>query len=278
MKKIIIIFLFLFSLISFSAENRVSYIGSFNTLRLGKGYKDYNHIAKAILPFDVVGLLEVMNTKGIQRLTDELNFLDKDGDWDFVISPYPVGTADYKEYYGFVFKRKTVTFLSSLGFFPDEKNNFIREPFGVNFKINNFDFSFILLHSIYGKKITQRQYEASLLNDVYKYYQEKNGSEMDVIIAGDFNLPANDSSFAPLLKNEDNFIYTIDPLTVKTTIGTKGFANSYDNIFLSKKYTSEFKGQSGAIDITKDNFIRTRKEVSDHLPIFIAVDSENDDD
>lgn len=275
MKKIILLLSFFIFSITYSEE---VYISSFNTLRLGKVKKDYNHIAKAILPFDIVGLVEVMNEKGIQALTDELNFLDKENKWKYFIAPYPVGTDDYKEYYGYVYKESKVTFLNSLGYFPDEKNDFIREPFAANFKIQNFDFTFVLMHSIYGKKLSQRQLEASLLSNVYDYFQEKNGNENDILIAGDFNLPANDEGFKNLLSHKDEIIYTIDPLNIKTTIGTKGFANSYDNIFISKKYTSEFKGRSGAIDITKDNFIRTRKEVSDHLPIFIVIDAEQDDD
>lgn len=275
MKKLILLFIFIFSM---TYPKEKIYISSFNTLRLGKVRKDYNYIARAILPFDIVGLVEVMNKKGLQILVDELNFLDKDNRWRYFLAPYPVGTKEYKEYYGYVYKENKVKFLKSLGYFPDKKNDFIREPFAANFKIKNFDFTFVLIHSIYGKKVSQRQLEASLLPKVYDYFQEKNGSENDVLIAGDFNLPATDIGFENLLSHKDKIIYTINPLNIKTTIGKKGFANSYDNIFLSKKYTSEFKGESGAIDITKDNFKKTRREVSDHLPVFIVIDAEKDDD
>ena len=98
-----------------------------------------------------------------------------------------------------------------------------------------------------------------------------------IVICGDFNVPANESSCENLISHKDAIIYLLDP-SIKTTIGTKGFANSYDNIFLSKKYTQEFKGNSGALDITRNDFIKTRKEVSDHLPIFIVVDTDFDDD
>ena len=74
----------------------------------------------------------------------------------------------------------------------------------------------------------------------------------------------------------DNIIYCISP-NLKTTIGTKGLANQYDNIFISK-YTSEFMGRSGALDFTNGNYKKAREEVSDHLPIFIEVDISKDDD
>ncbi|MGL5645574.1 endonuclease/exonuclease/phosphatase family protein [Cetobacterium sp.] len=274
-----LIFVLLLSIFSFSFSTEPeskAYIGSFNTLRLGKGTKDYEHLAKSIEPFDIIGLVEVMNKKGLFKLLSEVEKIS-DSKWGYEISPYPVGTDEYKEYYAFLYKKNKVNFIKSEGFYPDENDDFIREPYGATFKINNFDFTYVLIHSIYGKKISQRQFEAKQLLNVYNYFQNLNPNENDILIGGDFNLPANDSAFEDIFNHDDNIIYTLDP-SIKTTVGTKGFANSYDNIFISKKYTQEFKGQSGALDITRGDFIKTRKEVSDHLPIFIVVDTEFDDD
>ncbi|MGL5797495.1 MAG: endonuclease/exonuclease/phosphatase family protein [Cetobacterium sp.] len=274
------IFLFLLlSLSTFSVDiekNNTAYIGAFNTLRLGKGTKDYAHLAKSIEPFDIVGLVEVMDKKGLYKLLSEVEKIS-DSKWGYEISSYPVGTDQYKEYYAFLYKKSKVKFIKSNGYFPDDKDDFIREPYGATFKINNFDFTYVLIHSIYGKKVSQRQFEANKIVDVYNYFQDLDSSENDILIGGDFNLPANDSAFSRLLNHSDNIVFTLDP-SIKTTIGTKGFANSYDNIFISKKYTTEFKGKSGAIDITRGDYIKTRKDVSDHIPIFIIVDTEFDDD
>ncbi|MDX8335491.1 endonuclease/exonuclease/phosphatase family protein [Cetobacterium sp. C33] len=269
------IFIYSFSFSATPSEEK-AYIGSFNTLRLGKNQKDYEHLARSIEAFDIVGLVEVMNKSGLYKLLSEVQKISN-SKWGYEISPYPVGTDEYKEYYAFLYKKDKVKFIKSEGFYPDEKDEFIREPYGATFKINNFDFTFVLIHSIYGKKVSQRQYEASKIIDVYNYFQNLDPNESDILIGGDFNLPANDSSFENLLSHKDEIIYSLDP-SIKTTIGTKGFANSYDNIFLSKKYTQEFKGNSGALDITRNDFIKTRKEVSDHLPIFIVVDTDFDDD
>ena len=269
---ICLVSLFLYT-ITFTQE---AYIASFNTLRLGKNRKDYIYLAKAIQPFDLIGLVEVMNKKGIEKLTQNLNNISNDK-WDYILSPYPVGTDNYKEYYGYIFKKDKVKHIKNIGYYPDYGNKFIREPFGANFKINNFDFTFVLAHSIYGKKISQRQFEANEMVNVYNYFQNKDPKENDILIGGDFNLPDNNTGFSKLLKHRDEIIYSVDP-TLKTTIGTKGFANAYDNIFISKKYTKEFFGQSGALDITLGNYKKIRKEVSDHLPIFIVVNTEKDDD
>lgn len=91
--------------LSFSTEKEnKAYIGVFNTLRLGKGVKDYAHLAKSIEPFDIVGLVEVMNKKGLYRLLSEVEKIS-DSKWGYEISPYPVGTNEYKEYYTFLYKK-----------------------------------------------------------------------------------------------------------------------------------------------------------------------------
>ncbi|MGL5951130.1 MAG: endonuclease/exonuclease/phosphatase family protein, partial [Cetobacterium sp.] len=147
------IFLFIFlSVLTFSnnlEQKSQAYIASFNTLRLGKGEKDYAHLAKSIEPFDIIGLVEVMNKKGLYKLLSEVEKISN-SKWGYEISPYPVGTAEYKEYYAYLYKKDKVKFIKSEGFYPDVNDDFIREPYGATFKIDNFDFTYVLIHSIYG--------------------------------------------------------------------------------------------------------------------------------
>lgn len=278
MKKIfILIFFILNALLSFSQlKNETGYIASFNILRLGSNKKDYEEIGKILNSFDIIGLIEVFSKNGVLKVIDNLEKYSNE-DWDYHISPYPVGTNKYKEYYAFVYKTKNVKFLKSRKYFKDNDNNFIREPYGADFKIGNMDFTFVLLHSIYGSKTSQRVAEALALDKVYNYFQNLDPKENDIIIGGDFNLSVRNSGFKNLLSHKDKIIYTISP-NIKTTIGTKGLANQYDNIFISTKYTTEFTGISGALDFTNGNYLKARKEVSDHLPIFIQVNILIDDD
>lgn len=273
MKKLILCFFMIFTF-SFSEEN-IAYISSFNILRLGVNKKNYQEVAKILNNFDIIGLEEVFSENGVQKVVDELEKIS-DMNWSYHISPYPVGTKKYKEYYAFIYKADKVTFIKSRGFYKDKNNDFIREPYGADFKINNMDFTFVVIHSIYGDKKSLRVAEASSLNKVYDYFQNLDKKENDIIIGGDFNLSVRDKGFKNLLSHKDEIIYCISP-NLKTTIGTKGFANQYDNIFVSK-YTQEFKGNSGAIDFTNNNFKKSRTEISDHLPIFIEVDVSSDDD
>lgn len=274
MKKIIVVFFFMILAI-FGEE---AYIASFNTLHLGWSRdKDYGRMAEFIEFFDLVALQEVMNEEGLAHLVENLNRKEK-GRWKYLISPYPVGSSDYKEYYAFVWDSENVKLLGEDGYYTGKNSHdFERPPYAATFKMREFDLTLVSVHSIFGDSINQRRVEALMMIDVYEYYQSLDEEEKDILIAGDFNLPAYDDAFSEMLSDEDQIYYGIDP-TTKTTIGKQGLASSYDNIFYPYKYTSEYTGNSGIIDFTNGEYRKVRKSVSDHLPVFIEVDTSRDDD
>ena len=271
--SIIFALFFILSTLSLAAE---AYIASFNILRLGAVKKDIVQTAKILKGFDIVGLVEVINRDGVEELVDELN-KQSDEKWDYHISPFGVGSSKYKEYFAYVYKKDKVKFIKSEGFYKNGKSSLLREPYGATFQIGNFDFTFVLVHTIYGNNESQRKAENYKMVDVYNYFQDRDKKENDIFIAGDFNLYALDESFRPLYKHADKITYAIDP-AIKTTIGAKGRANSYDNFFFSQKYSQEFTGSSGALDFSGDNPKLMREIVSDHIPVFIVVETSKDDD
>lgn len=274
-KLLSIIFALFFILSTLSLADE-AYIASFNILRLGAAKKDMVQTAKILEGFDIVGLVEVINRDGVEELVDELN-KQSDEKWDYHISPFGVGSSKYKEYFAYVYKKDKVKFIKSEGFYKNGKSSLLREPYGATFQIGNFDFTFVLVHTIYGNNESQRKAENYKMVDVYNYFQDRDEKENDILIAGDFNLYALDESFRPLYKHADKITYAIDP-AIKTTIGAKGRANSYDNFFFSQKYSQEFTGSSGALDFSGDNPKLMREIVSDHIPVFIVVETSKDDD
>ena len=274
-KLLSIIFALFFILSTLSLADE-TYIASFNILRLGAAKKDIPQTAKILQGFDIVGLVEVINRDGVEELVDELN-KQSDEKWDYHISPFGVGSSKYKEYFAYVYKKDKVKFIKSEGFYKNGKSSLLREPYGATFQIGNFDFTFVLVHTIYGNNESQRKAENYKMVDVYNYFQDRDEKENDIFIAGDFNLYALDESFRPLYKHADKITYAIDP-AIKTTIGAKGRANSYDNFFFSQKYSQEFTGSSGALDFSGDNPKLMREIVSDHIPVFIVVETSKDDD
>ena len=274
-KLLSIIFALFFILSTLSLADE-AYIASFNILRLGAAKKDMVQTAKILKGFDIVGLVEVINRDGVEELVDELN-KQSDEKWDYHISPFGVGSSKYKEYFAYVYKKDKVKFIKSEGFYKNGKSSLLREPYGATFQIGNFDFTLVLVHTIYGNNEAQRKAENFKMVDVYNYFQDRDEKENDIFIAGDFNLYALDESFRPLYKHADKITYAIDP-AIKTTIGAKGRANSYDNFFFSQKYSQEFTGSSGALDFSGDNPKLMREIVSDHIPIFVVVETSKDDD
>ena len=270
-----IIFVLFFSLSVLSLADE-AYIASFNILRLGAAKKDMVQTAKILKGFDIVGLVEVINRDGVEELVDELN-KQSDEKWDYHISPFGVGSSKYKEYFAYVYKKDKVKFIKSEGFYKNGKSPLLREPYGATFQIGNFDFTLVLVHTIYGNNESQRKAENFKMVDVYNYFQDRDEKENDIFIAGDFNLYALDESFKPLYKHSDKITYAIDP-AIKTTIGAKGRANSYDNFFFSQKYSQEFTGSSGALDFSGDNPKLMREIISDHIPVFIVVETSKDDE
>ena len=271
MKKLILFILFVLCPLELSSET----IASYNVLRLGQSKKDYNALAKTMSQFDIVGLIEVMNEDGVRALVEALNN-NPSIEWKYLVSNYKVGRTTYKEYYAYVYKTPKVELIHPVGFYLEIADEFEREPYGAMFKIGKFDFVFVLCHFIYGKDESEREEEASNLIYVYEYFRKISGDEKDVIIAGDFNLSANNPAFTSLLQRSGSIRYRINP-TFKTTVGLMGLSNSYDNIFASLTYTWEIEYGGVYVPDIKD-YLVYRKIVSDHLPVYIKVKTTTDDD
>ncbi|WP_231723209.1 endonuclease/exonuclease/phosphatase family protein [Caviibacter abscessus] len=264
MKKIFIILLF--SFITFS--EKIS-IASFNIARLGESKKDYKALVKIIKKFDIIALEEVMNEDGIITLNEKLG-----KEYDYILSK-AVGSKKYKEHYAIIYKKSKVNEIKNIGVYNDKKDDFIREPSAFYIKSNKFDFVLIPVHSIFGDDPKKRMIEASKYVEVYDYFLDKTNEE-DIIILGDFNLPANDKAFLNLKKK--NMVNIINPEKNKTTLSKKGLANSYDNMFLNLEKTKEFTNTFGVYDFTKNNYEDIRKYVSDHLLIFGIFENSEDID
>ena len=247
-------------------------VATFNTLHLGwNNNKDFVKLASIINNFDLVALEEVMSEDGLVELTNNLNNVS-DKNWNYHISDKKVGRSSYKEYYGFVYN-ENVEFLESEGFYPDTNDIYERDPYAASFKVNNFDFTFVTLHSIYGDSKSERQMEASHLDDVYVYYQNMNKNENDIFIGGDFNLSAVDQAFD--LVNLDEIDFALKPIK-KTTVGLYNLASAYDNIWYSK-YTTEIL-ETEVYDFTNNDYETIRKFVSDHLPVYMLLNTTIDND
>ena len=151
----------------------------------------------------------------------------------------------------------------------------MREPYGAYFKSGNFDFVYVICHSIFGDKETQRLIEASNYVNVYEYFLKESG-ESDIIIAGDFNVPADSPAFRNLSERA-GVSYLLSPEENPTTLSDERLVSSYDNFFINKDKTREFLENSGVYNFVKNNnYAIIKKYISDHLPIFSEYSIEYD--
>ena len=151
----------------------------------------------------------------------------------------------------------------------------MRQPYGAYFKSGNFDFVYVICHSIFGDKETQRLIEASNYINVYEYFLKESG-ESDIIIAGDFNVPADSPAFRNLSERA-GVSYLLSPGENPTTLSDERLVSSYDNFFINKEKTREFLENSGVYNFVKsDNYAIIKKYISDHLPIFSEYSIEYD--
>ncbi len=250
-------------------------IASFNAMRLGEKEKNYEVMAKVLSNFDLIGIEEVMHEKGLKKLKAHLVKVTGEK-WEYIISENSVGSEGYREYYGYIYRKEKFQEVRKLGFYKEKnENEFMREPYGVYFKSGNFDFVYVISHSIFGDKETQRLIEASNYVNVYEYFLKKS-EESDIIIAGDFNVPADSPAFRNLSERA-GVSYLLSPGENPTTLSDERLVSSYDNFFINKEKTKEFLENSGVYNFVKsNNYAIIKKYISDHLPIFSEYSIEYD--
>ena len=249
-------------------------VATLNALHLGySNQKDMVALACIASHFDLLGLEEVEDPQGVLDLEQGLEALTGES-WSSHVSDHPVGNANGMEFYGYVWRDAEVSLITPRGFYDDPGDLIKREPYGADFRMGAFDFTYVLFHLQYGQTVATRRFEASQLANVYAYFQARNGSESDVLIGGDFNLAADDSAFT--LIGVDRITFVTDP-EQSTSIGTGGLAHSFDNIFYSSTFTRELVG-SGAHDYTMANWAEVLETVTDHVPVWAAFDTSTDDD
>ncbi|MDZ7816756.1 MAG: endonuclease/exonuclease/phosphatase family protein [Planctomycetota bacterium] len=182
-------------------------------------------ICDVLANFDLIALQEVRDGKVLRRCVSELQ--TRGLEYDFVLSK-EVGTRSHKERYAFLYKENRVQFEGNAKIWPDLERQFIREPFHADFRIGSFDFTLITVHLLYGgsKKSPERAVELDAIADVYRFVQDYDEIENDVLLTGDFNENPASERFARL-RTIDSLRFLVQGSENKTTIFDSSL---YDNI------------------------------------------------
>ncbi|MEH6656864.1 endonuclease/exonuclease/phosphatase family protein [Leeuwenhoekiella marinoflava] len=264
MKRYTLLILLFCSFLSFAQQEEVTLV-SWNIRDFGKtkNSEELDQIADIVRNADIVAIQEVVaGYGGAQAVAKLAAILNRKGSkWDYVISA-PTNSPKYvTERYAFIWKTAHIK-IKNRGYLVNKLDDAVdREPFLLDFYLNKKKFTVIDFHS--------RPYNQNPKREIKAIIQFINESlRGNLILAGDFNVNAQDAVFNPLRTKG----FSSDLINQKTTLKSKCAGVDYlnyaiDNIFYSKT----IKGiETGVIDFVRvcDQLENARK-LSDHLPVYL---------
>lgn len=279
---VVLVLMMLGSLAAAAAGQDTIVIGTWNVWNLGASSKVGDR-ATVIAQFDLVALQEVEAIAGLTRLIDRVE-MDTGVDWECVVSRQ-VGQGEAAEYYAFVYRTDRVSYRDgSAGSYPEPTpDDFSREPFFATFRAGAFDFTLITVHITWSPSARARTAECSRLMDVWRYVQDSDPDENDLILLGDFNrTKPTHRAFSELQQSGITALLTADG--TRTTFGRLLTGGSwYDHMWYDPTFTSlEWAGQSGAgtpgSDSSGSGCPETLRGISDHCPVWAVFSTTHDDD
>jgi endonuclease/exonuclease/phosphatase family metal-dependent hydrolase len=162
-----------------------------------------------------------------------------------------------------------------------------RQPYLASFRSGNFDFVMLSAHVRWGESELARRGELEGLADwVERRVGEKVVDDLDILVAGDFNIPDTKGAlFKAITKHGLQLPRALAGLDHGSNLEKN---KRYDQI-LHLPETKGFTGRGGVLDfycgdhkplfpgvnLTKEKFTY---ELSDHLPLWLEVDTDNDEE
>lgn len=245
-------------------------LASWNIRKLSDNSRDDSELQKiaAIIDrYDIVAIQEVRDSIVINRLLDILP--DEWKAWNSNKTGRGV-----KEQYTYFYDSNIILPLGTSYLVNDPDDLLIREPFIAHFKASDFDFTLETIHSIYGDSISDIRDEIQMMDDIIALVDTANVNESDIILLGDFNMPADDYSWD--MRSYHNLIQS----TLKITINdTSSYANFWINSGTwNREYNSFYEIYKFNELSFSNNDDQASLEVSDHRPISATFKTSLGDD
>jgi endonuclease/exonuclease/phosphatase family metal-dependent hydrolase len=256
-----------------------------------------HYVAEVLGQFDLVALTE---------LRDQLGDLDRvlpllGPYWRVLYSDYNEEAAGNRERIAYLYDSRAVTPTGLVAELdppkvkgPDgeyrTKMEWWRSPYMASFRAGDFDFILIAAHIRWGKNEKDRVVELQAMADwVDARVRSKGCEDHDVIVMGDFNVPSTDSALYKALTSRG--------LTApKSLWGLKSNLDrtaTYDQILHYTTYTDMYDDSGGVVDFHDGGAWRAlfpeaefkgmteldyTFQMSDHLPLWIQIDTDTDDE
>ena len=271
-------------------------IATWNIREFGKKPRreaSIHFIAEILGQFDLIAVVEVRD-----NLTDLSKVIQILGPyWRVVYSDFIEDAGGNRERMAYVYDQRAVAFtgLASEADPPRKKNpntgeyesliSWWRSPYIASFKSGDFDFILITAHIRWGKAEEDRAKELQLLADwVDRRQKEQTVEDKDIIVMGDFNIPAIDDDLFKAVTSKGLRM----PDALRGEHGSNLEQNKrYDQILHDPKYTKCFTNKAGVLDFYEGGIeklypneklskLEFTFELSDHLPLWIQVDTDTD--
>jgi endonuclease/exonuclease/phosphatase family metal-dependent hydrolase len=235
-------------------------------------------LAKIVREFDVVLIQEIRDASGqtIPNFVERINQIEGPN-YSFIISER-LGRSTSKEAYAYVYNTEMVALIQGSDYvYSDVNDVFEREPYIASFKIGNFDFVLVGIHT----KPDDAYNEIGNLTLVVSSIQTAKPNEKDIIVMGDFNADGTyfdeddasnlfkASEYKWLMRNDmDTMVktnYTYDRIVVlDATFNHEYNANTAQVFYFDQVY-----------GLNNQTFV---SEVSDHYPVFAQYKTNLIDD
>ena len=262
-----------------------------------------HYIAEVLYQFDLIAITEVRDdVTDLNRVMQVLG-----PHWRVVLSDYNTDRAGNRERMAYLYDQRMVTFTGlAAEADPPRKFNrstrryeaaieWWRSPYMASFSAGNFDFILLAAHIRWGGSTNDRIPPLrELAKWVDKRAKDKHVVDNDIIVMGDFNIPKIDD---PLYQAITSKGLSIADVLRGTDHGSNLAGNKhYDQILHYKRRTNTFTGRGGVLDFYTDpsngdwrglfpeneyaEMTKTRftYEMSDHLPLWIQLDTWTDDE
>lgn len=266
MKKFVLLILLFCSFLSFSQQEEVTLV-SWNIRDFGKtkNSDELEQIADIVRNVDIVAIQEVVagygGAQAVAKLAAILN--RKGAKWDYVISDPTTSPKWVTERYAFIWKTAHIK-IKNRGYLINKLDAAVdREPFLLTFYLNRTPFTLLNFHSRPHDQNPEREIKA-----ITQFIKESLSG--NVILAGDFNVNAQDAIFNTLKTKGFSSALINQKTTLKSKCAGVDYLNyAIDNIFYSKTIRGI---ESGVIDFVRvcDQLENARK-LSDHLPVYLKL-------
>ncbi|HEX7186006.1 MAG TPA: hypothetical protein VF756_29545 [Thermoanaerobaculia bacterium] len=240
---------------------------SLNCLHLGWGKQPYqaekNQDLKNFFDgekADVIVLQEVMRQADVGLVNP--------GEYEVAATPVQ-GASSYKEAYAFLVLKSKFNLTAPPDVVISKVKGISRPPAGILIKDGNTCTWVLDYHAIFGR-LADRRSEVSKIGGVYKEFKGKKSNNVtcQVVIAGDWNLAANDTAFKDAFKNFPAVTIDVVP-DKKTSLNPKGeFSESYDHCLAESGVIKHADLLELPTGMTNQDW---RKKISDHRGIFCDI-------